>query len=140
MGSIKKEWKIWKELKRGSTGFGWDPIKQTIDAPEEWWAQKLEVVPEAKKFKLSSIDPVLEEKLDGMFIGVVATETHVFTPISQNFDGLTHDMASEHIAHSGEGPSQIHTKVQSTGGTKRPRVVKKKIGAAFVKRFHRDDS
>ncbi|XP_020599624.1 L10-interacting MYB domain-containing protein-like [Phalaenopsis equestris] len=39
---LKKEWKIWKELKRGSTDLGWDPIKRTIDAPTEWWTEKLE--------------------------------------------------------------------------------------------------
>ncbi|XP_020578145.1 L10-interacting MYB domain-containing protein-like [Phalaenopsis equestris] len=39
---LKKDWKLWKELKQGSTGMGWDPVKRTIDAPEEWWAEKLQ--------------------------------------------------------------------------------------------------
>ncbi|XP_020586760.1 L10-interacting MYB domain-containing protein-like [Phalaenopsis equestris] len=41
---LKKDWKLWKELKQGSTGMGWDPVKRTIDAPEEWWAEKLQVL------------------------------------------------------------------------------------------------
>ncbi|XP_020586020.1 L10-interacting MYB domain-containing protein-like [Phalaenopsis equestris] len=63
---LKKDWKLWKELKQGSTGMGWDPVKRTIDAPEEWWAEKLQAVPSAKKFKFVGIDPVMEEKLDRM--------------------------------------------------------------------------
>lgn len=40
---LKKDWKLWKELKWGSMGLGWDPIKKTIDASNEWWKEKLEV-------------------------------------------------------------------------------------------------
>ncbi|XP_020573943.1 transcription factor bHLH79-like isoform X1 [Phalaenopsis equestris] len=93
----------------------------------------MQVVPAAKKFKLSGIDRILEEKLDDMCIGVVATGTHVFTPTDQSFTGLTHNMETEHIGESGEGPSQLHTDVQSTGGTKRLRAEKKKVGATFVR-------
>ncbi|XP_020584780.1 uncharacterized protein LOC110027620 [Phalaenopsis equestris] len=39
---LKKELKTWKELKRESTGLGWDPIKRIIDAPAEWCTEKLE--------------------------------------------------------------------------------------------------
>ncbi|XP_020575945.1 L10-interacting MYB domain-containing protein-like [Phalaenopsis equestris] len=76
---LKNDWKLWKELKRGSTGLGWDPVKRTIDAPEESW-----VVPGPKKIKFNGIEPALEEKLDVMFTGVVATRTHFFTPNDQN--------------------------------------------------------
>ncbi|XP_020596546.1 uncharacterized protein LOC110036441 [Phalaenopsis equestris] len=64
---LKKEWKIWKELKRGSTGLGWDPIKRTIDANAEWRTEKLEAVPAVKKYKKCKIEPEFEEKLDKMF-------------------------------------------------------------------------
>ncbi|XP_020571505.1 uncharacterized protein LOC110018511 [Phalaenopsis equestris] len=130
---LKKDWKLWKELKRGSTGLGWDPVKRTIDAPEEWWAEKLAVVPVAKKFKFNGIEPALEEKLDGMFTGVVATGTHFSTPNEQGVANLAEDIETEHIGDSGEGPSQTHTDIQSTGGTKRPRPVKNEKGIAFVR-------
>ncbi|XP_020573838.1 L10-interacting MYB domain-containing protein-like [Phalaenopsis equestris] len=113
---LKKEWKLWKELKRGSTGLGWDPVKRTIDAPEEWWAEKLAVVPVAKKFKFNGIEPALEEKLDGMFTGVVATGTHFSTPNEQGVANLAEDIETEHIGDQGEDPSQTHTDIQSTGG------------------------
>ncbi|KAK8933224.1 hypothetical protein KSP39_PZI016002 [Platanthera zijinensis] len=40
---LKREWKIWKELKHGETGLGWDQEKKTIAASEEWWEEKLKV-------------------------------------------------------------------------------------------------
>ncbi|XP_020577784.1 uncharacterized protein LOC110022948 [Phalaenopsis equestris] len=65
------------DLKRGSTGLGWDPIKRIIDASEEWWTKRIAVVPAAKNYKTCGIEPDLEEKLDLMFGGVVATKTPI---------------------------------------------------------------
>ncbi|PPS13889.1 hypothetical protein GOBAR_AA06688 [Gossypium barbadense] len=71
--ALKKEWKAWKKLKGKDTSLGWNPIKRTIDAPDDWWESRLKVVPEAQKFRTSGIDPKFEGKLDQMFIGIVAT-------------------------------------------------------------------
>ncbi|XP_020598823.1 L10-interacting MYB domain-containing protein-like [Phalaenopsis equestris] len=84
---LKKDWKIWKELKRGSTCLGWDPVKQTVDAPDEWWADRIAVVPAAKKFKFSGIEPEFEEKLDRMFGGVVPTGIYASSPSETGFAG-----------------------------------------------------
>ncbi|MFQ6666883.1 hypothetical protein Gotur_033083, partial [Gossypium turneri] len=35
--ALKKERKAWKKLKGGDTALGWNPIKRTIDAPDDWW-------------------------------------------------------------------------------------------------------
>ncbi|XP_040952481.1 L10-interacting MYB domain-containing protein-like isoform X5 [Gossypium hirsutum] len=71
--ALKKEWKAWKKLKGEDNGLGWNPIKRTVDASDEWRESRLQVVPEAKKFKTSGIDPEFEVKLDQMFMGIVAT-------------------------------------------------------------------
>ncbi|MFQ6651877.1 hypothetical protein Gotur_024026 [Gossypium turneri] len=34
---LKKEWRLWRELLKESTGIGWCPSKKTVDATEEWW-------------------------------------------------------------------------------------------------------
>ncbi|KAK0591199.1 hypothetical protein LWI29_036885 [Acer saccharum] len=34
--SLKKDWQIWINLIGKETGFGWDPIRQTMDASDEW--------------------------------------------------------------------------------------------------------
>ncbi|XP_020596351.1 uncharacterized protein LOC110036284 [Phalaenopsis equestris] len=112
---------------------GWDPIKCTIDAPEEWWAEKLQAVPSAKKFKFVGIDPVMEEKLDGMFTRIVATGTHAFTPNDIGLSSSVQEMDTMQIGDSGDHPSHVHTDVQSTSVPKRPRVEKKNKGVAFIK-------
>jgi hypothetical protein len=35
--SLKKEWNIWKRLISKKTGLGCDPVKKTIDIPNDWW-------------------------------------------------------------------------------------------------------
>ncbi|XP_020596149.1 L10-interacting MYB domain-containing protein-like [Phalaenopsis equestris] len=65
---LKKEWKLWKDLKKDLDGFGWNPKRKTIDASDEWWKTKLEEFPSAKKFRYNGIDPEMEEKLDKMFM------------------------------------------------------------------------
>ncbi|KAL1178978.1 hypothetical protein V6Z11_A03G129500 [Gossypium hirsutum] len=62
--ALKKEWKAWKKLKGEDTGLG------------------LKVVPEAKKFRTSGIDPEFEGKLDQMFMGIVATGDKAWAPSS----------------------------------------------------------
>ncbi|KAK5784591.1 hypothetical protein PVK06_039117 [Gossypium arboreum] len=80
--ALKKEWKAWKKLKGKDTGLGWNPIKRTVDAPDDWWESRLKVVPEAQKFRTSGIDPKFEGKLDQMFIGIVTTGDKAWAPSS----------------------------------------------------------
>ncbi|KAL4324631.1 hypothetical protein GQ457_11G001190 [Hibiscus cannabinus] len=54
----------------------------TIDASEEWWKTRLQVVPEAQRFRTAGIDHELEEKLDQMFRGIVATGDKAWAPSS----------------------------------------------------------
>ncbi|MBA0794641.1 hypothetical protein Gohar_018950 [Gossypium harknessii] len=70
---LKKEWKAWKKFKGKDIGLGWNPIKRTVDTSNDWWESRLNVVPEAQKFRTLGIDPEFEGKLDQMFMGIVAT-------------------------------------------------------------------
>ncbi|KAI0511153.1 hypothetical protein KFK09_011777 [Dendrobium nobile] len=119
---LKKDWKLWKDLKRGSTGLGWDPRRKTIDAPDEWWKEKLEVVPNAKKFRYCGINPELEHKLDSMFMGVVATGVHAWTPNQgidhENIHGDTEKLDT--TTDSFEDPSQSFDSISECSQFKRP--------------------
>ncbi|XP_040947425.1 L10-interacting MYB domain-containing protein-like isoform X2 [Gossypium hirsutum] len=71
--TLKKEWRLWRELLKESTGIGWCPLKKTVDATEEWWAEKIQENPDFKGFKKKGIEPQLNELMWQMFGGIVAT-------------------------------------------------------------------
>ncbi|RVX13117.1 hypothetical protein CK203_018055 [Vitis vinifera] len=41
--SLKKDWQLWNTLIGKETGLGWDPMRQTINASNEWWDKKLKL-------------------------------------------------------------------------------------------------
>ena len=43
LGNLKDKWKLWKLLKHGETGLGWDATKGCVTALDEWWTKKLQV-------------------------------------------------------------------------------------------------
>ncbi|XVF06279.1 hypothetical protein REPUB_Repub06bG0033800 [Reevesia pubescens] len=77
---LKKEWKLWKQLKGNDTCLSWDPRKNNIDTSDEWWEKKLKLMPEVTKFKNSGIDPELENKLDWMFQGISVNDDITLAP------------------------------------------------------------
>lgn len=42
--ALKKDWSLWTNLLRNSTGLGWDIRRGTMQASKEWWAQKIQVI------------------------------------------------------------------------------------------------
>ena len=40
---LKGDWRVWEQLKNLDTCLGWDAVKGTIDASDDWWDQKLKV-------------------------------------------------------------------------------------------------
>ncbi|CAH9134644.1 unnamed protein product [Cuscuta epithymum] len=78
--SLKKEWSQWMSLVRDETGLGWDNVKQTVAADEEWWNRKIEIRPEVAKFRFRGPPLVQEQQL--LFGDVVATGADAWTPSS----------------------------------------------------------
>ncbi|XP_030947565.1 uncharacterized protein LOC115971690 isoform X2 [Quercus lobata] len=40
---LKANWRVWNKLKGLDTNLGWDAMKETIDASDDWWDMKLKV-------------------------------------------------------------------------------------------------
>ncbi|KAH1066486.1 hypothetical protein J1N35_031473 [Gossypium stocksii] len=80
--TLKKEWRLWRELLKESTGIGWCPSKKTVDATEEWWAEKIQENPDFKGFKKKGIEPRLNDLMWQMFGGIVATGENAWAPSS----------------------------------------------------------
>ncbi|PPR85269.1 hypothetical protein GOBAR_AA35424 [Gossypium barbadense] len=83
--TLKKEWRLWRELLKDSTGIGWCPSKRTVDATEEWWAKKIQENPDFKGFKKKGIEPRLNDLIWQMFGGIVATGENAWAPSSGVF-------------------------------------------------------
>ncbi|MFQ6628889.1 hypothetical protein Gotur_007133, partial [Gossypium turneri] len=106
-----------KEILKGNrpgenTGLGWNPIKRTVDASDDWWESRLQVVPKAKKFRTSGIDPEFEGKLDQMFMGIVATCDKAWAPSSSTlrsdfFEDVTNEIPKENEEENMRNDVQI---------------------------------
>ncbi|RVX11459.1 L10-interacting MYB domain-containing protein [Vitis vinifera] len=90
--SLKKDWQLWNTLIGKETGLGWDPMRQTINASNEWWDKKLKENPEAIKFKTKGLKNV--EQLDILFKDIIATGEGAWAP-SQGFVGQEVDDSSK---------------------------------------------
>lgn len=38
---LKGDWRVWEQLRNLDIGLGWDAVKGTIAAPDDWWNRKL---------------------------------------------------------------------------------------------------
>ena len=41
--AMKKDWRLWNQLKRTESGLGWDPILGKLSCSDEWWDTKIKV-------------------------------------------------------------------------------------------------
>ena len=41
--ALKPQYNLWLELKRAATGLGFDVVKGTITASDEWWEEKIAI-------------------------------------------------------------------------------------------------
>ncbi|XP_038974808.1 L10-interacting MYB domain-containing protein-like [Phoenix dactylifera] len=76
--NLKANWSIWMKLVGKETGLGWDPVRNTIDAPDAWWEKKLQEIPDAAKFRERGLQHAI--KLDRLFRGTSATGEGAWAP------------------------------------------------------------
>ncbi|XP_021828259.1 L10-interacting MYB domain-containing protein-like [Prunus avium] len=79
---LKKEWQLWTSLVAKETGLGWDPVKQTIKATDEWWDKKIKEKLEVARFRTHGLKHV--DQLDILFKYVAVTGEGAWAP-SQGF-------------------------------------------------------
>ncbi|XP_024031770.1 L10-interacting MYB domain-containing protein-like [Morus notabilis] len=124
--ALKNDWKLWKELVGKETGLGWNNKKNTIDASEEWWHNKLQIHPNAAKFRTQGIEPEFEDKLNRMFTNTVATGVYAWTPASGQIpcedDKIANEMISplEQLESSGSSDAPIRREMPQDPKKKRP--------------------
>ncbi|WCJ24546.1 hypothetical protein M5689_006497 [Euphorbia peplus] len=80
--TMKLQWKLWRELKGKETGLGWDPIKGTIDASDEWWNEKIQENASYASLREKGIGQDVYEKYEMLFMDTVATGEYAYAPSS----------------------------------------------------------
>ncbi|WCJ24492.1 hypothetical protein M5689_006450 [Euphorbia peplus] len=80
--TMKLQWKLWRELKGKETGLGWDPIKGTIDASDEWWNEKIQENAIYASLREKGIGQDVYEKYEMLFMDTVATGEYAYAPSS----------------------------------------------------------
>ncbi|CAH9076222.1 unnamed protein product, partial [Cuscuta epithymum] len=83
---MRHKWGLWKLLKGKETGLGWDPVKSTVDATDEWWNMKIKENSKFGPLREEGIEPELEYKMDQMF-GFYAQGALKYTPVSNLPEG-----------------------------------------------------
>ncbi|CAH9079102.1 unnamed protein product [Cuscuta europaea] len=78
---MRDRWTLWKQLKSKATGLGWDHLKGTIGATDEWWTLRIEENPKLEQFRKEGIEPELECKFEQIF-GSYANGNLKYTPVS----------------------------------------------------------
>uniref|UniRef100_A0A7N2N439 Myb/SANT-like domain-containing protein n=1 Tax=Quercus lobata TaxID=97700 RepID=A0A7N2N439_QUELO len=73
---LKANWRVWNKLKGLDTNLGWDAMKETIDASDDWWDMKLKEVSKASKFRHKGLQNL--QQLDRMFRNVATAGVDVF--------------------------------------------------------------
>ncbi|KAL6345455.1 hypothetical protein AAG906_017174 [Vitis piasezkii] len=119
--SLKKDWQLWNTLIGKETGLGWDPMRQTINASNEWWDKKL-------KFKTKGLKNV--EQLDILFKDIIATGQEVddSSNVGEHEDNIIEDQDD-----SSCNPS-LDTIFNGFEATTQPSMAKKNEGRRKRKR------
>ncbi|CAH9086741.1 unnamed protein product [Cuscuta europaea] len=78
---MRHKWGLWKLLKGNETELRWDPVKNTVDATDEWWNMKIKENSKFEALREEGIEPELAYKMDQMF-GFYAQGALKYTPVS----------------------------------------------------------
>ncbi|KAK9715292.1 hypothetical protein RND81_06G155100 [Saponaria officinalis] len=80
--SLKNQYKAWNQLLGTETGLGWDHDKETVDADDAWWEEKVKVNPGIASFRHGGIENLTEMEI--MFSKTFATGNGSFNPYIVN--------------------------------------------------------
>ncbi|KAK4427912.1 hypothetical protein Salat_1560200 [Sesamum alatum] len=60
---MKKEWILFRKLMQTKTGIGWNPIKNSLDASDEWWEKKIKENGDYSKFRNKDLPLICRDEM-----------------------------------------------------------------------------
>ncbi|KAF5789564.1 putative Myb/SANT-like domain-containing protein [Helianthus annuus] len=65
--SMRKEYNLWKSLKNGETGLGWNESTKQLNCSDEWWKRKIQENPKVLAIQNNQPSIQLQEEWDQLF-------------------------------------------------------------------------
>ncbi|GKB41965.1 hypothetical protein Tco_0886907 [Tanacetum coccineum] len=74
---MRKQYTLWKQLKHGETGLGWNASTGALACSNDWWDRKIKENPNVSGFRTKQPSKELQEALEQLFGGLLAGESVV---------------------------------------------------------------
>ncbi|KAJ0042844.1 hypothetical protein Pint_18795 [Pistacia integerrima] len=88
------------------TGLGWDDVRKTIIADDEWWNDKIKVNKEYKKFKNKDLS-LIWYRYDALFSDITATGDRAWAPSQIDDLNIENEFAGESLGMSENRDEEI---------------------------------
>ncbi|GKD09393.1 Myb/SANT-like domain-containing protein [Tanacetum coccineum] len=75
--SMRKQYTLWKQLKHGETGLGWNASTGALACSNDWWDRKIKENPNVSGFRTKQPSKELQEAWEQLFGGLLAGESVV---------------------------------------------------------------
>ncbi|XP_068323116.1 L10-interacting MYB domain-containing protein-like [Pyrus communis] len=109
--TLEKEWQLWTSLVGKETGLGWDPVKQTIIANDEWWQKKMKENIEVAKYRNNGLKNV--DQLDILFKEGAVTGVGAWAP-SQGL--MSNNVQKAPIGEQNDGQDDLENDIDNNDG------------------------
>ncbi|GJY47844.1 putative nuclease HARBI1 [Tanacetum coccineum] len=70
--SMRKQYTLWKDLKHGKTGLGWNASTGALACSNDWWDRKIKKNPNVSGFRTKQPSKELQEAWEQLFGGLLA--------------------------------------------------------------------
>ncbi|GJS91146.1 Myb/SANT-like domain-containing protein [Tanacetum coccineum] len=70
--SMRKQYTLWKQLKHGETGLGWNASTGALACSNDWWDRKIKENPNVSCFRTKQPSKELQEAWEQLFGGLLA--------------------------------------------------------------------
>ncbi|PWA47423.1 myb/SANT-like domain-containing protein [Artemisia annua] len=86
---MRKQYTLWKKLKHGETGLGWDANTGALNCSAAWWNMKIKQNPDVSGFRTKPPSKELQEAWEQLFGESIACGSKVVAP------GMVNETSSE---------------------------------------------
>ncbi|PIN19960.1 hypothetical protein CDL12_07351 [Handroanthus impetiginosus] len=137
---MKKEWILFRRLMHQETGVGWNPIKNSLDASDEWWERKIKENSDYSKFRNKDLS-LIWFRYDMLFSDVAATGERARAPsersgneidsyeemLEDNGESNNHEEEQVHIGDSDDTENIEISDYNMNSGTKKTNSVSNEV-------------